>query len=437
MTVIGRCAFSGCGKLRSITLSNSITNIYNETFRGCTSLTSITIPKSVIDIGVEAFSFCSKLTSITIPNSVKSIGSSAFESCENLTSVIIGNSVTDIEAAAFAGCISLTSITIPNSVKSIAYRAFYGCQALSSVVIGNSVVNICDEVFYNSALTSITIPKSVTNIEASPFAHCPDLQTIIVDAGNKVYDSRNNCNAIVETSTNTLISGCKNTVIPNSIKSIGASAFKGCSSLTSITIPNSVTSIGGWAFGKCYNLTSFTIPESVTSIGDYAFYTGMWQSSAFSSVTNYSVVPQKITEDTFDVDYEHVLHVLPGCKEAYETTAGWKNFKVIEDAVALTPEVVIDLIKAIGTVKLTAACKKKIVAARSAYDALSKEEQALVKNYNVLIKAEEAYNKLAAAGITDINAETKQKDGKYLKNGKFVIVKNGKKYNSNGLLYVK
>lgn len=408
---IGSNAFCSCGNLSSITLSNSITNIYSKTFSGC-GLTSITIPESVTDIRLDAFEFCSKLTSITIPNSVKSIGQCAFYSCESLTSVTIGNSVEDIEWGAFAGCISLNSITIPNSVKNIGGAAFKGCSALSSVIIGNSVTYIGEEAFDNSALISVTIPKSVTNIEGSPFSGCLDLQTIIVDAGNKVYDSRNNCNAIVETSTNTLIAGCKNTIIPNSIKSIGAHAFQDCSSLTSIIIPNSVTSIGGGAFSNCSGLTSFTIPESVTSIGDHAFYISMWSSPAFSSVTNYSVVPQEITESTFNDSYGRVLHVLLGCKEAYENSVGWNNFDVVEDAVALTPESVIALIKAIGTVKLTDACKKKIAAARAAYDALSNDQQALVNNYKVLVQAEEAYNKLSAptnvntvAGTTDISAD--------------------------------
>ena len=124
---------------------------------------------------------------------------------------------------------------------------------------------------YCSGLTSITIPKSVTSIGEYAFLNCSGLTTIIVEKGNTTYDSRENCNAIIETAKNTLIAGCKNTFIPNSVTSIGKVAFYGCKGLTSITIPNSVTRIGNGAFYGCKGLTSITIPNSVTSIGSYAF----------------------------------------------------------------------------------------------------------------------------------------------------------------------
>jgi len=112
----------------------------------------------------------------------------------------------------------------------------------------------------------------VTYIGNSAFAGCTDLTSIVVESGNKFYDSRNNCNAIIETAANTLVCGCKDTTIPNSVTGIGESAFYGCSSLTSVTIPNSVTSIGEEAFYGCSGLTSITIPDCVTCIGEWAFY---------------------------------------------------------------------------------------------------------------------------------------------------------------------
>ncbi len=227
---------------------------------------------SVTSIGNYAFYECSGLTSVTIPNSVTSIDSYAFGGCSGLTSVTIPNSVTSIGSIAFGGCSGLTSITIPNSVTSIGYEAFRGCSGLTSVTIPNSVTSIGDAAFANcSGLTSITIPNSVTSIGYEAFQGCSGLTSLKVESGNTKYDSRDNCNAIIETATNTLICGCKETVIPNNVTSIGDMAFSGCSSLTSVTIPNSVTSIGFRAFVDCSGLTSVTIPNSVTSIGVAAF----------------------------------------------------------------------------------------------------------------------------------------------------------------------
>ena len=197
---------------------------------------------------------------------VLAISNKAFFKCENLTSINIPNSVTSIGREVFSGCSSLTSITIPNSVTSIGNGAFYDCTGLTSVTIGNSV----------------------TSIGGGAFSGCSSLTSIKVDAGNTTYDSRDNCNAIIETESNTLVLGCKNTIIPNSVTSIDGGAFSGCSSLTSITIPNSVTSIGGSAFSGCTGLTSITIPNSVTSIGRCAFSdcTGLTSVTIGNSVTS-------------------------------------------------------------------------------------------------------------------------------------------------------
>ena len=242
----------------------------------------------VDSIGKYAIEMCKSLTSITIPNSVTSIGEFAFYDCESLTTITIPDSVTSIGNNAFSACYGLKSITIPNSVTSIGNKAFLACSRLTSITIPNSVTSIGRDAFYGcSRLTSITIPNSVTSIGEHAFYGCKSLTSIIVEKGNKKYDSRENCNAIIETATNTLISGCKNTIIPNSVTSIGESAFVYCSSLTSITIPVGVTSIGDWAFNNCSSLTSITIYNSVTSIGDSAF---SW-CSGLTSIT----IPNSVT----------------------------------------------------------------------------------------------------------------------------------------------
>ena len=265
-----------------------MTSIERYAFEDCSSLNSVTIGNCVKSIGEDAFRGCSSLNSVTIPNSVTSIGNSAFEGCSSLASVTIGNSVTSIEYHTFSGCSSLASVTIPNSVTSIVGEAFSDCSSLTSITIPNSVTNIGNSAFSRcSSLTSITIPNSVTNIGNSAFSHCSSLTSIIVDKNNTTYDSRENCNAIIESASNTLITGCQKTIIPNSVTSIGDYAFSGCSSLTSVTIPNSVTSIGSDAFFLCSSLTSVTIPNGVTSIGDRAFNS----CSSLTSVT----IPNSVT----------------------------------------------------------------------------------------------------------------------------------------------
>ena len=333
VTSIGTLAFSDCSGLTSVTISDSVTSIGYSAFSGCHGLTSITIPDSVTSIGRSAFDDCSGLTSIhigagiqevswlpsdvsqititiskdnpylatdsqaiftksngklsvskyissdetyNIPSavdslSVTSIGSSAFYGCSGLTSVTIGSGVTSIGSSAFYGCSGLTSITIPDSVTSIGTSAFSDCSGLTSITIPDKVTSIGDYAFHScSRLTSITIPDSVTSIGNRVFSSCNGLTSINVNSKNTKYHSAGNC--LIETASQTLIAGCKTSIIPtDGVTSIGDYAFSGCSGLTSVTIGNGVTSIGKYAFSGCIGLTSITIPDSVTSIGHYAF----------------------------------------------------------------------------------------------------------------------------------------------------------------------
>jgi hypothetical protein len=225
----------------------------------------------VTSIGAYAFSDCRYLTSVMIPNTVVAIGEWAFNGCNRLVSIPLPGSVTSIGEYAFYGCTSLASVTIPESLNTISNALFYGCCSLTCVTIPNSVTFIGPDAFIRCGLTSVAIPASVKVIGQSAFSNCVDLARIEVANDNPVFDSRNGCNAIIETATNTLVAGCKNTIIPNTVTAIGNCAFDFCTGLTSIVIPNSVISIGTTAFSHCSSLTAVEIPNSVSSIGVLAF----------------------------------------------------------------------------------------------------------------------------------------------------------------------
>ena len=362
LTAIGDFAFQRCLGLISIVIPNSVISIGNSAFSDCTSLTSIIIPDSVTSIGICAFLSCYVLPSIEIHHSITSIGSGAFGECEALTSIVIPNSVTSIGSEVLAGCSNLTqivveegntvydsrdncnaiietatncliagckntiipnsvtsignyafrycyglnSIEIPNSVTDIGEQAFAYCPDLTTVLIGDSVTTIMWGAFLNcDALTSIEIPNSVTSIGSNVFWNCDALSQIIVEDGNPVYDSRDNCNAIIKTATNSLIAGCQSTVIPNSVISIGFDAFNYCSSLTAITIPSSVISIGNYAFYYCSGLTSITV----------------------MSDTPPEFVLNNVTNGVFEgVDKSIPVYVPCNSMSAYQNADGWNEF---------------------------------------------------------------------------------------------------------------
>lgn len=272
LSTIGNSAFYGCGNMTSITIPGGVTAIGDYAFYSCSSLTNINFPDNTTTIGYHAFRRCERLASINIPASITSIGGSAFQGCDDLTDVYIA----DIDAWCwiafedskdysanpmfYADNIwlngqKITTVTVPEGVTSLNYT-FYGFKDLEQVKLPESLTYIGNGTFDGCRrLTRVTIPSSVTEIGKDAFAGCTGLISLRVDEKNAVYDSRNHCNAIIETASNTLISGCKVTEIPASVTGIGPYAFCEHRNLTSIIIPASVASIGDYAFVKCSGLT--------------------------------------------------------------------------------------------------------------------------------------------------------------------------------------
>ena len=297
------------------------------------SITSVVIPNGITRIGIAAFSG-NKISEVFIPASVTNIVGNPFNGLANII-VSDANAVYDSRESCNAIietatnkliCGSNTSV-IPNSIETIGDAAFSGCKEL----------------------TEIEIPASVRSIGERVFTSCTSLKTMIVDTGNQYYDSRNNCNAIVRTTDNTLIAGCGKTIIPtnvgaigndafsghseigdmiipNSVKSIMSYAFFGCSSLKEITIPDSVTFISNNAFAWCDNLKNITIGKSVKEIGDCAFQIG-WDIS-LPKVKCLAEFPPICHQYTFNgVDLSNsTLFVPAGSLHAYKNSYIWKDF---------------------------------------------------------------------------------------------------------------
>lgn len=310
--VVAEEAFKDCAWIDGVVMEDGVIRIFANAFNGCSNLQSVFIPKSVDFIHIEAFCNTPNLSTIKISEE-----NERYDSRDDCNAVIAGDvldvgcmgtkipgGVKVIGYGAFYGCTGLDSIYIPDGVTDIMGQAFEGCANLRQVRLSENLSKIVGRAFAHcTSLEDIFIPASVKCIYGNPFMGCTGLETIVVDKHNATYDSRKSCNAIIEKKRSRLISTCKNTVIPKSVKEyswcfaympvkeihipknitfIDPFALEGCSELERITVDRRnvvydsredcnaiIQKSGDILIAGCYNTH---IPTSVTEIGECAFY---------------------------------------------------------------------------------------------------------------------------------------------------------------------
>ena len=343
-------AFKDATDLRSIELGDSIVTIGASAFENCWLLDNITVPGTVTSLGQRAFATCWHLTHLDLSGtSINEIGEETFGACLNLETVDLPGTVTSIGRDAFASS-GLRHITLPYGLKSIEWGAFSECDSLESVSLPESLTTINDLAFAEcNRLRELFIPRGVNNIVPGFISGSDSLMSLVVDPESPTYDSRSDCNAIILTSENKLITGCPAAVIPEGVTAIGDNAFWGIDIPETFVIPNTIISIGNhafhgfgiinlelpestqWigesAFEYCASLTSLTLPASLTHIGDKAFC----NCRQLRNVKVYHTEPLAINENVFENKaYEDgTLHVPVGCVEKYRAADGWKRFSRI------------------------------------------------------------------------------------------------------------
>ena len=302
------------------TIPDGIVEIGENAFEHNRS-TSLTIPTGVKKIGRSAF-WGASLTSVTIPEGVEIIDNHAFDWCYDLASVTLPSTLTTIGYQTFENCTALKSIIIPGNVKSLGGYAFCACKNLESVTLESGIEEIGADAFVSTSLKSIQIPASVTKIDGHLFRECPLLESVVVDSDNKFYDSRKDCNAIIETATKTLISGCSKSFIPDDVTTIGYNAFLECAGLRELTIPASVQKIESDIFGY--------------SSGEYH------PTFDLTDLTVNGMVPIDFSGNERTDFSGTTLHVPAGTAILYKAMPVWNKFKSYEEFGSITDGSIIE-----------------------------------------------------------------------------------------------
>lgn len=272
-------AFSGCLTLDSIALPEGVTEV-GAAFMHCANLRHIALPRSLKRIGNMAFYFCTRLASVSLPQGLEEIGNSAFAGCNALKAISIPKQVGHIGEGALHSCLSLESIVVDKGNRT--YDSRNGCNGIVESATGRFIAGcrrsalpegikeVMPLALGHTPIDEIFIPKSVTRIHPQAFISCNSCVALAVDAQNPVYDSREDCNAIIETATGTLVAGCPNTRIPSGVTRIGAHAFSGIQLPPAFHLPEGVREIGEKAFSQS-RTEVVTFPASLQRIGSFAF----------------------------------------------------------------------------------------------------------------------------------------------------------------------
>ena len=225
-----------------------VTELPRDLFAECTKFKRIELPNNLTTIGVGAF-YNARIEELILPKSVTVLGGSAFGVCQNLKKIELPEGIKAFPSHLFRDCYNLTTVKIPNSVTDIYTNAFYNCVSLLEMFI----------------------PENVKYIENNVFQSCRSLKSLSVAETNLIYDSRNNCNAVIRKKDDALIAGIKTSVIPDGIKRLAYQAFA-VMPIESITIPASVTNIDSWCFSSCKKLSEIKIKApTAPSLGNYVF----------------------------------------------------------------------------------------------------------------------------------------------------------------------